>query len=245
VQKRLGRQLRQLVKKTKGLGGKGKLTGKLIDELSVYYGLAIRRNTRSVEEMKKEIWATLFHKLSTDRKPQHEKCPEGADSWCSWQKAKARGELAEYQHKPVLSKEIFDALCPIYEELTRDDLLQRCVGGFTQNNNEYFNATLWSIAPKTFHSGKKIVDIAADLATCTFNDGLNSIMEIMQLLEMKIGPTCYNFCLEADSRRVQAAEKKMTDAAKEARRALLSTRKDLDELDNDKEGQLYGAGIAD
>ncbi|XP_025263572.1 uncharacterized protein LOC112637650 [Camponotus floridanus] len=81
VQKRMGTRLRNLKKNTKGLGGKGKLTSKLIDELSIYYGLAIRRNHDSVEKMRNEIYATLFHKLSTDEKPQHEKCPSGENSW--------------------------------------------------------------------------------------------------------------------------------------------------------------------
>jgi len=49
VQKRMGSRLRKLKQNKKGLGGKGKLTGKLIDELTIYYGLAIRRNCNSVE----------------------------------------------------------------------------------------------------------------------------------------------------------------------------------------------------
>ncbi|KYN01367.1 hypothetical protein ALC62_07840 [Cyphomyrmex costatus] len=48
VQKRMGTRLRNLRKGAKNLGGRGKLTGKLIDELSIYYGLAIRRNTDSI-----------------------------------------------------------------------------------------------------------------------------------------------------------------------------------------------------
>lgn len=55
----MGTRLCNLKKNTKGLGSKEKLTGKLIDELLVYYGLAIRRNKDSIEEMRKEIWATL------------------------------------------------------------------------------------------------------------------------------------------------------------------------------------------
>lgn len=47
----MGTRLRNLKKNTKELGGKGKLTGKLIDELSMYYGLAIRRNHDSVLKM--------------------------------------------------------------------------------------------------------------------------------------------------------------------------------------------------
>ncbi|XP_036147532.1 uncharacterized protein LOC118647217 [Monomorium pharaonis] len=72
VQKRIGTRLHNLKKVTKGLGGKGKLTGKLIDELWIYYGLAIRRNCDSVEKMRNDIWATLYHKMSTDEEPQHE-----------------------------------------------------------------------------------------------------------------------------------------------------------------------------
>jgi len=70
----MGTRLRNLKKSSKNLGGKGKLSAKLIDELTIYYGLAIRRNPTSLDDMKNEIWATLFHKLSTDENPQHEKC---------------------------------------------------------------------------------------------------------------------------------------------------------------------------
>lgn len=128
VQKRMNTRLRNLKKKTKKLGGKGKLTRKLIDELSIYYGLAIRRNTDCIEDMKKEIWATLYHKLSTDEKSQHDKCPSGADSWCTWQKAKATNTLDFYRHKQPLNIEVFEAIKPIYEELSNDDLLTRCLG---------------------------------------------------------------------------------------------------------------------
>lgn len=55
VQKRMGTRLHNLKKSKKGLDGKGKLTGKLIDELNKYYGLAIRRNTTSIEGMKNDI----------------------------------------------------------------------------------------------------------------------------------------------------------------------------------------------
>lgn len=181
VQKRMGTRLRNLKKNVRGLGGRGKLTGKLIDELTIYYGLAIRRNTHSIKDMRQEIWATLYHKISTDTAPQHDRCPVGDNSWCSWQQAKARNKLHDYKHKPALSDEVFTAVKPIYEELSRDELLSRCLGGFTQNSNESFNAVLWALAPKTFHSSKGIVDIAANIAVCSFNDGLHSIMEIMQV----------------------------------------------------------------
>lgn len=68
-------------KKNKGIGdkGPGKLTDKVIGELTTYYGLAIRRHPDSIEEMKKAIWATYYHKSSTDNKP-HQNCPSGVES---------------------------------------------------------------------------------------------------------------------------------------------------------------------
>lgn len=151
--------------------------------------------------------------------------------------------MSNYKHKPAMRIEIFEAIKPIYGELSRDELLTRCVRGFTQNRNESFNATVWSMAPKSFASGKKVIDIATDLATCYNNDGYNSIMRIMEILNLAVGPTCYDFCQETDARRVIFAERSLTDKAKDARRASLSERKEADEAAEYVKGQLYG--IAD
>ena len=80
VQKRMGSRLRKLKKDQKGLGGRGSgtLTDKVVNELSLYYDLAIRRHPDSVGDMRNEIWATYYHKSSTDDKPQHMYCPPGS-----------------------------------------------------------------------------------------------------------------------------------------------------------------------
>ncbi|KYN18105.1 hypothetical protein ALC57_09615 [Trachymyrmex cornetzi] len=51
VSKRMGSRLRKCKKNNKGLGGKGKLTDKVINDMSLYYNLAIRRNKDSVNDM--------------------------------------------------------------------------------------------------------------------------------------------------------------------------------------------------
>lgn len=56
-------------------------------------------------------------------------------------KAKAKGLL--YEHPPrVISKEIEKYIRPICEDLSRDDLLTRCLGGHMQNPNKSFNANI-------------------------------------------------------------------------------------------------------
>lgn len=245
VQKRLGTRLRNLKKEVKNLGGRGKLTGKLIDELSVYYGLAIRRNTDSVENMRNEIYATLYHKISSDEKPQHDKCPVGKDSWCSWQRAKASHTLDVYTHKPAMPMQVFDAVQKIYEDLITDDLLSRCLGGFTQNANESLNAVVWTIAPKAISSGKAVVDIATDIAAITYNDGFRGLLDVMSTLQLRISSELYNFIMETDERRVKAANRSASKHRKSARKDLTSLRKEAEEQNECLEGQLYGAGIAE
>ena len=100
VQKRMGTRLRNIKKDAK-LGGKGRLTDALIKKLTIFYGLAIRRNLYSVTDIKNAIMATLCHYCSTDKKPRHENCPTGADSWCEWRKAQAAKKLMSFKHPPL------------------------------------------------------------------------------------------------------------------------------------------------
>ena len=81
-------------------------------------------------------------------------------------------------------------------------------------NNESFNAAVWNLAPKAYSSGKKVLNIATYIAVCNFNDGLKSVLRIMQVLKLEIGTQSYNFCVESDAKRIQYAERALTDAAK-------------------------------
>ncbi|GFV11708.1 uncharacterized protein TNCV_976971 [Trichonephila clavipes] len=88
VQKHMGTRPRNILKMSKGIklsdgkniSGRGRLTLKEVDSIQHYYGLAIRKNLSSVEDMKRAIWAIYFHKLSTEDNPQHALCPLGEDS---------------------------------------------------------------------------------------------------------------------------------------------------------------------
>lgn len=130
VEKRMGSRLRNL-KKTAKLGGKRKLTDTLIKKLTKYYGLAIRRNPNSKEKMKKAIMATYYHMISTDEEPRHYFYPPGAESWCAYRVAEAKNEAQAYAHPPPLHSDVKNQILTIYEDLSRDDLLERCLGGYT------------------------------------------------------------------------------------------------------------------
>ncbi|GFW19243.1 uncharacterized protein TNCV_255701 [Trichonephila clavipes] len=72
-----------------------------IKTFSRYYQNAIRSNKDDVETMETAIYATLFHSISTDQKPQHFKCPAGKDNWCFFQTDLAHGEVPSPHVKHV------------------------------------------------------------------------------------------------------------------------------------------------
>ena len=117
--------------KYKQIGGSGRLTDAEIDLLQTYYGLAIRRYTHNLKDMKTAVWASFLHKASTDSYPQYQLCPKGADSWCGFQNALVCG--TNYQHKHSLPNAVIEVIKPVYKDLTEDSLLKKCFHGQTQN----------------------------------------------------------------------------------------------------------------
>ena len=189
------------------------------------------------------LLASFYHKWSTDAKPQHKYCPAGADSWCGYQKAVASDKLRNFKHPLAFDQEVEDLLKPIYEELTDEKLLQRCLGANTQNNNESYNSCVWNIAPKHKFVGKDTLDIAALSAACIFNEGLLPILKVMELMGVKIGPQARHFADKANDKRVDRAELEASEASKEHRTASRNARILENDRYEDQEGVVYEAGM--
>eukprot|EP00117_Sycon_ciliatum_P014162 scpid62411/ scgid14536/ len=129
VQKRLGKTLRD-PKKDKLADGKtlrGRLSDTQIDTLQNYYGMAVRQGCAEggdVKDIATKIYASLFHRASTDRKPQHQFRPAGPESFCGWQRMKAGAQASYTRRDPILAA-VVDILKLIYLRLTNPELLKR------------------------------------------------------------------------------------------------------------------------
>lgn len=248
IQKRMGARLRKAKKDNKGIGGKGagKLTDKVINELSLYYGLAIRRHPECVQSMKNEIWTTFYHKSSTNEKPQHKNCPTGSSSWCKWQRAAAENTLKGFVHEhPPLNDKVLKVIEPIYTSLSSDDLLHRCLGSETQNNNESLNSLIWTFAPKHIHAGTQTIQIATYLAVAIFNEGYLPILQIMKLMGITVGTEAHTFVVRRNEVRIDRSELRASATSKEGRTARLAERTSHELAYEVEEGPMYGSGIAD
>lgn len=196
--------------------------------------------------MKKEIWATFYHCSSSDDDPQHDNCPEGEESWCKWRKAEALGLLDNFKHdRQPLDSRVQEVIKPIYKDLSADDLLNRCLGAETQNSNESLNSLIWTFAPKTLHSGPKVVEIATFLATVIFNDGFQGVLKTMETLGLKVGFNADNYAYNRDNSRLQRSERRSSSWSKQARIDNQEEAARLRDFHEEDEGVLYGPGIAD
>ena len=114
-----------------------------------YYGLAIRNNKNQLFNMKKSIGAVLYHCTAlANEELRHRFCPKGEESWCKWQVSKNTN--AQYVPKINIPKWIHDEIRPIFLDLSKDELLAKCLHGETQNNNESLNNMIWAKCPKMF-----------------------------------------------------------------------------------------------
>ena len=147
-------------------GGKGQLTNSVIDSLTEFYGRAIRNFPGNVGGMHRAIWAVFQHSLSNDEEHNHQFCPSGPDSWCKFNRALANEEPPK--HTPKLPMDLSPFIKPVFTELSKLELLEKCVLGATQNQNESFNGIVWTRCPKTGFCGIEIVEIVAYLAAIHF-----------------------------------------------------------------------------
>ena len=221
----------------KGMAGKGRLTDTKINVLQNYYGLAIRENLDDVTKMAKAIDACLLHVASTDKNPQHQLCPDGPNSWCGYKRDKD-----QYKHKNGIPKSIVDFIKPVFQDLSKTDLLSKCTHGLTQNVNECLNGLIWDRCPKSTYVEQETVALATYLAILKFNDGDISFLKIFSELDIVPGIFTSKGAQDCDNIRIRLSAKKSTEKVKKRRKALRHLRKHYIDNTEEQEGATYEAG---
>lgn len=186
-----------------------------------------------------------YHKCSTDEKSQHMYCPCGSNSWCTWRRAEATNTLESYTYKPALSQQVAGAILLVYKDLTDHNLLEKCLSGFTQNQKESFNATIWQIllTSKSEYVGRKIIEVVSFTAANVFNEGYNAILKIMVTMSVQIGLQTEAFAQRRDEHPLWDATRFSSQKLKDDRTAHRQKQQALH--DEELEGVLYGPRIGD
>ena len=103
----------RLLPDNKSVGGTGRLTDKVIDQIQTYYGYAIRNNKGNRIDIIKSVWAIFYHKIRGSsyetEEQQHAYCPVGEHSWCKHKKDLSNG-TSTYDRTNFFSKLTFSGV---------------------------------------------------------------------------------------------------------------------------------------
>ena len=223
------------------MGGKGRLTDVLMKKFQRFYGKAIRSNVNNAEAMKRAVMAIFYHSYSTDDRPLHFMCPASDKSWCKYQRAIVKGEPPP-PAKPTIHPDIGPYVKRVFLDLSEDSLMERCVLGATQNQNESFNSIIWNRCPKTDFASVAVVEMCVDLAVITFNSGMGALRGVLKRLNYHCGPTTSRFLDKVDDNRIWMASYKGKELVKKRRRQMRLDRVTIEEEQAQTEGVTYSAG---
>ena len=243
VQKRLGtrlRNIREVYKKRKpSLSGRGKLTDKVINSMQNFYGMAIRENRGELYQMKKAVGAILWHCTDfADEEYRHRFCPNGDKSWCKWRKHQSANDAKKQKIKINLPKWIHDIIKPIFEDLSRDELLSKCLHGQTQNANESLNNMIWLKCPKRVFVKRSTLEMGVNAAVLDFNEGAKGLSRVLQQYCIDIGVFMLDGSDKRNKVRVQSMKRKAMEKTRKRRKQLRSIKKGFIDAEKEKESSV-------
>ncbi|GFU22754.1 uncharacterized protein TNCV_105711 [Trichonephila clavipes] len=168
-------------------------------------------------------------------------CPEGSESWCRYQRAKAAGSpLKEIEQG--LPNKIINQIKPTYLKLCNETLLKKCLHGKTQNCNESYNNILWNIVPKNIFIGLETFRLGALLALILYNSGYAGILSVIRNVNGSLPESVAQELLKFDKQRISTSLRHSLPIAKLSRKKRKAARKTKSTKDEKTEGLVYSYG---
>ena len=174
--------------------------------------------------MKAAIYATIYHAVSTDTKPQHNKCPPGKESWCFYQSAIAKGRKPGSHAKKIgtpIKEQFLGKILPIYNRLSDEKLLRRCAQCLTQNSNESLHSMIWRKCPKDIFPSKYLIEAAVAEAVTEYNEGwTKTILHAFKDNHMQMSEQSLKIVQNRHKVRVRRYKQKASERYKRARKII-------------------------
>ena len=153
----------------------------------------------------------------------HDHCERGAKCWCKFQ-LDISNKTKTYTPGPGLPEDIIKHVKPILADLSSDALLEKCLHGLTQNQNESFNGTIWNRIPKGTYVGLRQLEIGVYDGIAHFNIGSKAAVLIFEKLGRRPGQHMLKGCFRKNTSRTINVRRQST-ISKETRRHYNRTAK--------------------
>lgn len=139
-----------------------------------FYGMALRQHKGNAQGMAQATRAILKHYTSTTDNPQHEDCPTGKKSWCSFQRDIACNTSTHQPIKDPIPPAVVEVIQPVFDKLSSKSFLAGCEQCLSQNRNESLHHVTWALAPKEQYVSPQETYLAVCLSVLFFNAGAHS-----------------------------------------------------------------------
>ena len=140
-----------------------------------------------------------------------------------------------YKHGPGLPLPVIAKVRPVYQRLSEDSLLEKCLHGKTQNQNESVNGMVWQLIPKEVFVGRELLEMGLYDAISHFNIGTRAVLLLLEALNINPGKYTEDGCKSLDQDRILGAEYKETEVRKRRRKVLRGQKKKKRRQKNSKQ----------
>lgn len=190
--------------------------------------------------MRRAILAVLYHEVKlADDAERHSYCPDSEESWCQFKRTKSMEDKLHH-----LDPIFLDLLMPTFVRLSDPVLLERCLNGYTQNQNESFNDLIWKRCPKFLWRGPTQIQVGTNLAVLQWNSGSHiGRQAILDQMSLPYGEHTQAASIEKDARRVRDSLYRASEQQKGIRTVLTKKKAVEEERMKKDEGKTYGRAL--
>ena len=137
-----------------------------------------------------------------------------------------------------MSVDIRKDILSIYNDLTKPELLQKCLHGKT---HESFNGMIWNRIPKT-HVGLNNLSLGFYDANAHFNHGTKATLDVFELLNVDAGSYTTQLCDTLNKVHKRSSAYKTCEQCKKRRKVIRHLKKKKQDKNVENEDTSYEAG---
>ncbi|GFX35751.1 uncharacterized protein LOC101238613 [Trichonephila clavipes] len=174
--------------------------------------------------MSSVIAAFFFHCVSGKNNSLHGQCPEGSESWCRYQRAKAAGSpLKEIEQG--LPNKIINQIKPTYLKLCNETLLKNVFMVRHRTAMKVITTFCGILFPKNIFIGLETFRLGALLALILYNSGYAGILSVIRNVNGSLPESVAQELLKFDKQRISTSLRHSLPIAKLSRKKRKAARK--------------------
>ncbi|GFV21273.1 uncharacterized protein LOC101238613 [Trichonephila clavipes] len=173
--------------------------------------------------MMSSVIAAFFHCVSGKNNSLHGQCPEGSESWCRYQRAKAAGSpLKEIEQG--LPNKIINQIKPTYLKLCNETLLKNVFMVRHRTAMKHITTFCGILFPKIYLLTETF-RLGALLALILYNSGYAGILSVIRNVNGSLPESVAEELLKFDKQRISTSLRHSLPIAKLSRKKRKAARK--------------------